>query len=51
MAYIGFDAHQRPAPRPVGARATPPLAWGRLLAVAASLGAWVAIIAAARAIF
>ena len=52
MAYIGYNAGARMAPHkamPRTARAK--LAWGRLAAVAASLMAWVGLIAAARAIF
>lgn len=52
MAYVGYDTRLRPpsgAARPRPARVK--LAWGRLAAVAASLLAWVGIIAAARAIF
>lgn len=49
MAYVGYDPHARAVARPKAA--LPPLAWGRLLVVAASLMAWVGIIAAARAIF
>jgi hypothetical protein len=52
VAYIGYDSGLRPSSdrtrvRPARAK----LAWGRLAAVAASLLAWVGIIAAARAIF
>ena len=50
MAYVGYDSGLRPAParrRPARAK----LAWGRLAVVAASVTAWVGIIAAARAIF
>lgn len=52
MAYIGYDTSARMAPgktlpRKSGAK----LAWGRLLTVAASLAAWVGIVAAFRAIF
>ena len=50
MAYIGYDSGLRPSSeraRPARAK----LAWGRLAAVAASVLAWAAIIAAARAIF
>jgi len=52
VAYVGYDSRLRP---PSGAARSRParvkLAWGRLAAVAASLMAWVGIIAAARAIF
>ena len=52
MAYIGYDPQARVASRSKSpGRSLPPLAWGRLLAVAASLVAWASIIAAARAIF
>ena len=56
MAYTGYDPDARPAPRqkaPAKAtgRGLPPVAWARLLAVVASLAAWVGIIAVARAIF
>lgn len=52
MAYVGYDSGMRPssgAARPRPARAK--LAWGRLAVVAASVLAWVGIIAAARSIF
>jgi hypothetical protein len=54
VAYISYDSRLR-APssvarsRPVPAPAK--LAWGRLMTVAASVLAWIGIIAAARAIF
>ncbi len=51
MAYVGYDSRLH---SPGAARSRTPrakLAWGRLAAVAASLLAWVGIIAAARAIF
>jgi len=52
MAYIGYDPRARVATRSTSpGRARPPVAWGRLLAVAASLVAWAGILAAARAFF
>jgi hypothetical protein len=56
MAYMGYDPNARAAPRQKAldktpSRGLPPLAWGRLLAVAASLAAWAGVIAVARAIF
>jgi hypothetical protein len=52
MAYVGYDPHARATARPTApGRGLPPMAWGRLVAVAASLVAWAGIIAAARAIF
>jgi hypothetical protein len=56
MAYMGYDpdaraAARRNAPDKAPERGLPPLAWGRLLAVAASLAAWAGMIAVARAIF
>ncbi|WP_165184447.1 hypothetical protein [Caulobacter soli] len=50
MAYVGYDSRLHPpsrAARPARSK----LAWGRLAAVAASLLAWVGIIATVRAIF
>jgi hypothetical protein len=52
MAYMGYDPDARATARQKApGRGLPPLAWGRLLAVAASLAAWAGIIAVARAIF
>ena len=52
MAYIGYDSHvHAPARTTVRTPVLPPLAWGRLVAIGASVAAWVGIIAAARAIF
>lgn len=52
MAYIGYDSGLRPSPRKARSRpARAKLAWGRLAVVAASVLAWVGIIATARAIF
>jgi hypothetical protein len=52
VAYIGYDSGLRPSSgrtrvRPARAK----LAWARLSVVAASVLAWVGIIAAVRAIF
>jgi hypothetical protein len=52
VAYIGYDSGLRPSSgrtrvRPARAK----LAWARLAVVAASVLAWVGIIAAVRAIF
>jgi len=52
VAYVGYESRLHAssgAARPRAARVT--LAWGRVAAVAASLVAWVGIIAAVRAIF
>ncbi len=51
MAYVGYDSRLRSPPAVRARPARGKLAWGRLAAVAASLLAWVGIIAAARAIF
>ncbi|WP_156400323.1 hypothetical protein [Caulobacter sp. Root655] len=56
MAYMGYDPDARAAARQKAldkapGRGLPPVAWARLLAVAASLAAWVGIIAVARAVF
>ncbi len=52
MAYIGYESHVHAAPRSsVRQPILPPVAWGRLLAIGASVAAWVGIIAIARAIF
>ncbi len=52
MAYVGYDSRLRPSAAAARSRpARPKLAWGRLAAVAASLLAWVGIIAGFRAIF
>ena len=52
MAYIGYNTGARMAPaKALPSKTHAKLAWGRLAAVAASLMAWVGIVAAARAIF
>ena len=47
MAYVSFNH----ADAVHAATDPPPIAWGRLAAVAFALGSWVAIIAGVRAIF
>ena len=52
MAYVGYDTRASVAARPaLPARLSPPLAWGRLAAIGASLAAWAAILVTARVIF
>jgi hypothetical protein len=52
MAYVGHDSQARAAARAKTPKVPlPPLAWERLLVIAASLLAWVGIIAAVRAFF
>lgn len=52
MAYIGHHSQPRAAARAKRPKVPlPPLAWERLLVIAASLLAWAGIIAAARALF
>ena len=52
MAYIGYNTGARMAPtKALPSKTHAKLAWGRLAAVAASLMAWVGIVAAIRAIF
>lgn len=52
MAYVGYDSGMRPSSGAARSRpARAKLAWGRLAVVAASVLAWVGIIAGFRAIF
>lgn len=52
MAYVGHDPRVRAAARAKPPKVPlPPLAWERLLVIAASLLAWAGIIAAVRAVF
>ncbi|WP_426011228.1 hypothetical protein [Caulobacter sp. DWR2-3-1b2] len=52
MAYTGYDSRLNAAPRSsVRQPLLPPIAWGRLIVLGASVAAWVGIIAAMRALF